>query len=283
MNTPSDFGKVIQNWAEGQSTVTGLVLIGSRQRSPEELLDGADAQSDWDFHIITSCPSMFADREWTRELADMRLQAYASRPAVIGGVPKVNAIFAEGDADFIVIPEGTLRKIKFRALLRLYQRDGWTRRRLQDIAEVIRPGWKFLKGEEQWGRLYRKAVSEVTDPHFDDAALRRLAEGFVCDYVWALRKIARGELRAVQRILHRELAETNFQLLHELKQRRGERTFTKARRIERIAGPMDLDRVTVDSRLEAFALQTALQKSAESFRYLMRALVGETWHWPDVK
>ena len=154
---------------------------------------------------------------------------------------------------------------------------------MQDIAEVIRPGWRFLKGEERWGPLYRRAVAEVTDPHLDDAAVKRLAEGFVCDYVWTVRKMARGEFLTAQRMIHRELAEVNFQLLHELKQRRGERTFTKARRIERIAAPAELEAVTVDARFEPAALQAALEKCAATCRELMRSLVGDAWRWPDLK
>jgi hypothetical protein len=131
--------------------------------------------------------------------------------------------------------------------------------------------------------LYRRAVAEVTDPRLDDSAVVRLAEGFVCDYVWARRKMVRGEFRTVQRMLHQELAEGNFQLLHELKQRRGERTFTKARRIERIATPTELADVTIDARLESVALQAALEKSAATHRELVRLLIGESWRWPEIK
>ena len=148
---------------------------------------------------------------------------------------------------------------------------------MQDIAEVIRPGWRFLKGERRWGPLYRQAVAEVTDPHLSDEAVRQLAEGFVCDYVWTQRKMARGEFLTAQRMLHRELAEVNFQLLHELKTRQGERTFTKARRIERITrSPDELASVTVDARgwnrRPSRRQSTGARPRAES---LMARLLGE--------
>jgi hypothetical protein len=283
MRTAMDFGSRMTAWAEGEPAVSGLVLIGSRERAPTDLLGQPDAQSDWDFHVISSRPEMFTRPDWTRRVAGTELLAYAARTAVIGGVPKVSAVFAETEADLVVIPERIFRCLKLRAALGLHHRAGPTRRRMQDIAEVIRPGWRFLKGEARWGSLYRKAVAEVADPHLDDAAVLVLAEGFVCDYVWTRRKLARGELRAALRMIQQELAEVNFRLLHELKGRRGERTFTKARRIERLATATELESVTVEARIEAAALAAALEKCAATSRELMHALVGDAWRWPDVR
>jgi hypothetical protein len=81
-------------------------------------------------------------------------------------------------------------------------------------------------------------------------------------------------------MLHVELAETNFRLLHEIKLRRGERSFPEARRIERVASPTELDAVTVNAALEAGALRGALARSETSLRSLMRELVGERWNGP---
>jgi hypothetical protein len=78
------------------------------------------------------------------------------------------------------------------------------------------------------------------------------------------------------------MAEANFKLLHELKQRRGERSFTKARRIERIASPRELALVSIEAPLEEAALREALEKSAAGCRELVRQLVGEGWRWPEV-
>ena len=146
----------------------------------------------------------------------------------------MNAVFAETEADFVVIPERAIRRMRMLVALGLHRRPGKVRRRLQDLAIVIRPGWRFLKGRSRWEPFYRKIVAEVPDPRLGDDVARQLAEGFACDYVWTLRKIVRGELRAAQRMLHRELADTNYRLLHELKLRRGERTFPEARRLDKL-------------------------------------------------
>jgi hypothetical protein len=267
-------------WADRTPTVKGLVLIGSRERAADDRVWAADAQSDWDFQIISSAPEMFAKSDWTSGLTGAELMVYAPRVARIGGVPKVNAIFAAAEADFVVIPARRLTLAKLAVALGWHRREGKLRRGLQDLAVVIRPGWRFLKGGAAWDGLYRRVVAEVPDPRLRDDEACGLADVFLCEAVWVRRKIERGELVAAQRMLHGELAETNFRLLHEIKLRRGERSFPEARRIERVASPAELDAVTVNAALEAGALRGALARSETSLRSLMRELVGERWNGP---
>jgi len=268
-------------WAEHEPAVQAVTLIGSRVREADDTVWRADAQSDWDFQIITTRPGIFAEAAWTRGLAGTEVRAYAARTARIGGVPKVNALFAGAEVDFVVIPAGQLRLLKFCFRLGLHRREGRMRRAAQALAVVIRPGWRFLKGAKTWEPFYRRVVAEVPDARLNDEAVRRLAEGLVCDHVWTLRKLERGELLAAQRMLHRELAETNFRLLHELKLRRGERSFPEARRIERVATAAELADVGVDAPLEAMALRAAADQSAATCRELTRALTGAAWRRPE--
>jgi len=260
--------------------VSGLVLIGSRERSSKATIETADEHSDWDFHVITANPSMFLSRDWTEEILGSQLKAYATRSAIISGVPKVGLVFSDAEVDLVIISEKLLRGLKLWAAFGMHRRSGPSQRRMQDIAEVIRPGWRFLKGERRWGALYRRAVSEVADPRLSNAALKNLAEGFVCDFVWTKRKMARGEFRTAQRMLHRELAEVNFQLLHELRQRQGKLSFTKARRLELITSATELDKVTVEATLAPACLHAAIDKCAATCRELMADLVGANWRWP---
>ena len=267
-------------WAERTPSVNALTLIGSRERPASDALWRPDKQSDWDFQIVTSKPEMFADGAWTRGLEGAKLIVYSARVARIGGVPKINAIFEGAEVDFVVVPVELFKKMKRVISRGLHRREGEERQFIQNLAVVIRPGWRFLKGAEHWDALYRQAIAEVTDPRLSDDAVRQLANGFVCDLVWTRRKIERGELNAAQRMLHRELAETNFRLLHELRLRRGERSFPEARRIERVASKADLNAISVSAKLEAEALRDALKKSAAALRKLMKALVGAGWRWP---
>jgi hypothetical protein len=151
---------------------------------------------------------------------------------------------------------------------------------LQDLAVVIRPGWRFWKGAKQWEPFYDRVVAAVADRRIDDREARALADGFVCDATWTCRKIERGEFLAAQRMLHRALAETNFRLLHELRLRRGARSFPEARRIERVARTAELDAVSVAATPTAKSLRAALAKSSATLRTLMRALTPD-WRWPS--
>lgn len=270
------------DWAAHEPVVSGLVLIGSRERSSRDRIWRADAESDWDFQIITSKPRLFVDRGWMRHIAGADVRAYAVRSARIGGVPKINVILAGAEVDIVIIPTGVLQRAKAAVARGQHRGEGRWRRVLQDLAIVIRPGWRFLKGERTWGALYRRVVAEVADPRISDGAACRLAEGFVCDYVWTSRKITRGEFLTAQRMLHRELAEMNFRLGHELRLRRGQRSFPEARRIERVASRAELAKVTIEVRPSPTDLRAALEDCAATFREFMRALVGEAWRWPDL-
>jgi hypothetical protein len=281
MSSPVDFGEMMTAWAAKTPSVGGLVLIGSRERSATNTLEYADAYSDWDFQIITSNPRMFLDRAWMSDLPGIELIAYAARTARIGGVPKVNVVLKGAESDMVIIPAAVARLMRLAVAFGLHRRNGRLRRRAQDLAEVIRPGWRFLKGGETWDPLFRRITADVSDPRLGDEEARQLAEGFVCDYVWCLRKILRGEFRTTQRMLFQEMAEVNLQLMHELKRRRGERTFTKARRIERTANSAELESITLIAPLDVSALHDALEKSAATCRQLMQALVGESWRWPE--
>jgi len=269
-------------WARGEPSVKALVLFGSQVQRRNNQSWSADEQSDWDFQIITSRPRMFLDATWLRELTPASPKAYAVRVPRVGAMPKITAVLAETEADFVIIPASALRMAKYACTLGLHHRFGRLRRSLQDLAIVIRPGFQFLKGKEDWDPFYRKVLADVADRRLDNAEIENLAHGFVCDYVWALRKLKRGELVAVQRMLHRELAETNFRILHELKLRSGERTFPEARRLERLTAAAELASVSVNSQLQVNELRAALEHCATTLRGVVYTLIGDTWRWPDL-
>jgi hypothetical protein len=277
-----DFSHALTEWANRQPAVEGLVLIGSRQRPADAQWEAADAQSDWDFHVITRDLGLFLSSNWTRELpGEYAVRAYSVRSTTIGATPKVAAIFDRADVDLVLIPVAGIGKLRWLGRVGLHRKPGWTQRRMQDVAEVIRPGWRFLKDTGGWGAFYQKTVDEVSDPWLSDAQLIPIAEGVVCDGVWVRRKIARGEFRTAQRTIYREIYEANLQLHHELRHRRGEKTYTKARRLERIASPAELAALTVNAQPEPASLAEALEHCEATCRDLMRQLVGDRWKWPD--
>lgn len=266
-------------WARSEGSVKALVLMGSQARAPDDLVWRPDPQSDWDFQVFTSNPSMFETSAWLRGVG-LNVTAYAVRRTAIGSVPKIAALFEGGEADFVIVPVGPWNRARWLTRFGVHRRSARLRTMLTDLAVVIRPGCKFLKGGEVWEPFYRQVVADIEDPRLNDNAVRNLAESFVCDTVWTLRKIDRGELVVAQRMLHRSLAETNIRLLHELRLRRGDRSFPEARRAERLLGAEDLASISVSAIPEENSLRKAVMKTSTVARELVRALVGDTWSWP---
>jgi len=272
----------VATWAARSPEVAAIVLIGSHARETGDNTAGADAHSDWDFHLITSRPARFADRAWTTNLGGGEPLIYAIRDGIVGKVKRVTVVFRDEEADFVVLPAAQMRLARLAVACGLHRRSRSLARALGDLAIVARPGYRFLHGSSSWEPFYRRVIAEVADPRLGDAEALRRAELFVADYVLVRRKLARGEFLAAQRLLHRSLAEINFQLLHEVKLRRGERSFPDARRIERIASATELAAVTVAAGPAEALLEPALQKCVTTCRDLMRELVGERWRWPDL-
>jgi hypothetical protein len=282
MSAP-DLGKIMAAWARRQGYVTGLTLFGSRQRPAAERVWRADDKSDWDFQVITTRPEDFRDRAWAAALPGVRLLAYGVSPGRIGGVTKVNLLFAGTEADLVILPHDLM--VRYRRAVRrgLHRRPGPERTALQDLAMVIRAGWRFLAGARDWQPMFRAVVADIPDPRLDDAAVRNLADCFWCDLVSLRHKVARGEIVAAQRLLHQSLAETNIRLLHEARLRRGDRSFREGRRLELVAPPAEIRLATVDARPTRQSLRRAADRAAAGCALLVRELLGEAWRPPALR
>ena len=120
-----------------------------------------------------------------------------------------------------------------------------------------------------WGRFFAHVATAIPPTRLDDETVVGIAARFVCDYLSALQKIDRGELLAAQRWLHHYLAEANFNLLHELKERRGEKSYHVARRIEQVIDDRWRRAVTVAQIL----LKSHIYWSLETRRFDIASLV----------
>lgn len=261
-------------WARLDKDIEAVILFGSQARGC------GDALSDWDFHIIARHTQFAATREWTAYLGLGFPKVYAFRDGVVGKVTRITAIWPGADMDFVVLPSAQLKLARLAMRLGMHRRSERLRRRLADLALVIRPGHRFLYGEAEWGGFYRQVRDEIPDPVLAPEELRRKAELFVADYLWVLRKIERGELCAAQRVLHRSLAETNYALLCELRRRKGQDAWPEARRLERWASVEEYEAFSVSVRPEREELKRALDKSCAAFRRLVNDLLGDQWSWP---
>lgn len=280
MATEANFAERLTAWAVGRPDVEAVVLIGSQAGGGGHSLRQVDRNSDWDFQLVVKNPAEFFRADWTKELGAGRPLAYAVLPARVGSLPRISAVFPDTEVDLVIIPAAAIRKVLWALRRERHVEPGPVRTQLQDLAVVVRPGYRFLKAHSTWEWFYARACEVVPDPRLNDAAVVALAEAFYCQWVWIERKIARGEWRAAARMLVREQAETNFRLLHELKLRRGEPTFPDARRVELTASAEELAAISMEIRFERAALEAETEKAAQALRRLVKELVGDRWTWP---
>lgn len=277
MVTTDQIGSVVEKWAAQEPSVHALVQIGSRVRATCDGLPANDEFSDWDFQVVTSRPEMFADREWMRDGELGTPIAYVARTGRLGTATKVAMALRSGEIDLVILPAGRLRQAKWLLRLGLATRVPAVRHALGGLAVVLRGGHVVRHGAAEWGGFFRRVATEFPVTRLSDAEVRALAEGFVCDFISTRHKIERGEFLAAQRWLHHHLAEVNFQLLHELQQRRNEISFPDARRIERAFPNWRL--VEIAAVPQAASLLEATDKAAAALCALMKELVPG-WRWP---
>lgn len=275
--TPTDLLPAFASWLHGERAVRSAVLFGSRARAAGTPA-AADNWSDVDLHLVTDSVERVAGTDWARVITGPEFCLAVLRPAT-GGTRKLTVLFTGGEADLVLVRTGQMR------LAALALRLGWHRRlrgaadALNTFATIMGGGYRFLKGERAWGPLYARVVAELPGFRVRDDEVRRFADAFLCDLLWVLQKLERGELVAAQRILHRALQETNVVLLHELRVRRGEATFQQARRVEQLVPPAQLAAVQVSARLDRAELAAAAWRAREGLDSLMRELVP-AWSAP---
>lgn len=277
MSRPPDIGAVLTEWAAAQADIKALVLFGSRAR-PAQAPASADGWSDVDLHVITSSPRRYEDPAWARNLPGLELSLGVVRPAS-AGVRKVTLIFASGEADLVIVPLSLMRRVRLAARRGRHRRRPALRHVLNEFSTIMGGGYRFLKGERPWGEFYAWAVRTMPGQRLGDAETARMADVFLCDLLWVLQRIKRGELVAAQRSLHRLLAEPNFQLLHEARLRRGQLSYREARRVEKLLSARELPLVQVSARLGRAELAAAARLAYGNFRRLLREL-NPRWSVP---
>ena len=267
----TDLLPLLERWLQAEPAVCSAVLFGSRARAAHTAAP-PDGWSDIDLHIVTNSVEKILATDWRRAIPESEFCLQVYRPAT-GGVRKLTVLFAEGEADIVLVPVGKMRLGSLAMKLGLHRRVRSIATALNAFANPISYGYRFLKGEQTWGAFYARVVAEMEGYRLNDAEVQQLAETFLCDQLYLLQKLGRGELVASQRVLHRSLNETNLMLLHELRVRRGELSIQQARRVEQLASPAQLATVQVSARLDATELAAAAWRAREGLETLMRELV----------
>ena len=264
---------VVTAWLTRETAVKAAILFGSSAR-PSGALEAVDHWSDVDLHVVTTAAVRLERLDWSRELAGLSFCHQTVRPAT-GGVRKVTALFVEGEVDLVLVPATRLRLGRLAVRLGLHRQSAALRYALNEIATCLRSGYRFLKGEDSWGDFYAWIAAEMPGTRLDDRAAAGLADVFLCDLLWVLQKLERGELVAAQHLLHRSLAETNFRLMREWRLRRGLPlpSFGLGRRAESLYPPEELRLVQIDARLNAAELHQAAWQACEGVVAIMREIV----------
>ena len=270
-------GERFIDWATTEPSARGLILIGSQARG-ESALDASDRYSDWDFQVITSESDRFAAPAWLGASKLGEPVTYAIRFGRLGSARKVTALFHEGELDLVILPAVQLRWLKI--IRRLGLRSPAAQRGMDDLGSVLAGGYRILKGEREYGRLWSEVAQVGREKRLSDDECRDLANGIVCDYVSTLRKIDRGEMIAAQRWLHHQLTETNFKLLREVRRRAGDTAFHDARRLEMHCRPDEVMAVTVAALPNSESLRAAVEHSRGACVDLMKKLMSDAWRWP---
>jgi hypothetical protein len=269
----------LEDWSSKRWDVSALIVFGSQV----DRVDGArkkDMYSDVDIQIVTWNPAVFANAEWTRIFGE-KVSVYAKRGAS-GGVVKVTALWPCGAAlDVIVVPSWKMCTAWLLVALGLHRRSSRLGTALSELATVMRGGFSLRKGRRIWGWFYRSVVEDVSGDRLSDVEICEIANAFVCDYVWVVQKVARGELIAAKRVLIRSMWESNIRLLYEWRLRRGEEAWRDGRRLEMIANSEELSLVALGPVGGVLIEDIEILKGA--FMSLVFRLVGERWQWPCVE
>ncbi|MCF3652214.1 hypothetical protein [Synoicihabitans lomoniglobus] len=254
-----------------RADVAAVIMFGSRTR---EGGNEADQYSDMDLQVITSRPDELTTPAWIIPVIKQgSLRAWAVRDA-FGGVKKVSILCDDDAIDLVIVPLKMMRKARLLLTWGMHRRRPKIRRQFGDIVLTMGGGHRVIKGGNVWENFFARVVAEVPEPRIPAVEVENLAALARVDLHSIESKLARGELRAAQRWLHVGLMETLFKLMHELKRRRGERSFHDARRAESTLTALELDQISVSASLDAAEIAEAARKAAHTIQSLRDELRG---------
>lgn len=253
-----DWNKALSQWAHAQSDIKALIQIGSRVQAAG-IVDG---WSDYDYQLITSRPDRYLDGAFARQISPC--WAVGTNRA-FGNVTKVSAVYDGAlEAEFVILKNWEVMVAT--TALRWPRIAGlWTRalrRGIEDLQGVAGSGWRIIKGGDKWIQRYMRLKpfqERLRRNEFD-----LLCGEFWSHFVWAVKKVQRGEYIAAQRAIHEVLLEKTICLLAEEGLLEGRSAGPRGRRAERWLSPARLQSVKIlthpdrDSLFAAFDRVSAL-------------------------
>lgn len=266
------FWSSTERWLKNEQAILSAVVFGSTANRTATSAS-ADKWSDVDLHVITKSPLDLERVDWSRAMSPHRLCLQVVKPAT-GGVRKVTAIFSTGQIDLVLVPAKAMTMARFAMRLGLHRRHRKFQVALNEMATTLRAGYRFVKGERSWGSFYTRVATEMVGVRLSNRDAVELADVFLCDLLWVLQKIERGELMAAQLVMHRSLGETNFRLVRESRLRNAQPlpSFGLGRHLERLLPAEELSRVQIDAHLDVDELRAAAWRALSGLRANMNAL-----------
>lgn len=264
----------IRAWIKRRDDIVSAVVFGSNARR-RGILGKPDRWSDIDLHVVTVDVAALTKVDWGAAFPQNQLCLCVARPAS-GGVQKVTAVFETFQIDLVLVPEKQLTIVEQAISNAVYPRDAGLTAALNEMATCLHSGFHFIKGEGRWGDFYR-TVYKLPGVRIDDALVRTLADSFLCDLLWILQKLERGELIAAQHSLHTKLVDTNLRLWRETELRRGTPiiSFGLGRRLEEMHLESTVKMLRVSANASYGDLHRAAAKALETLINLTRELLPE--------
>lgn len=268
----SALGENATRWLSNNAHVSSAAIFGSAARRVSQGRCVGEKGSDIDVHIITGSTKWLAAVDWRNELGEAGFCLRASRPAT-GGVRKWSIIYASAQIDLVVVPAVMMYAAKIGFRTGLYLHMSSLRVALNEMASCLRLGYVFIKGERQWGKFYRD-VASLPGVRLADEDIAELANAALCDCLWILQKLEKGEVVAAQHVLHSRLVETNLRLLREVRIRESLPlpSFGLGRKVEVLLESDELRSLCVSSLARAEDLEKATRGALAELQTLVYRL-----------
>lgn len=268
--TAHSFLPSVTRWILECEAIKSAVLFGSSARA-DNTLSRTDQWSDIDLHVVTNDSMQLQRVSWVSALPEFEFCLQSTRAAT-GGVQKITAIFTAGQIDMVIVPSYFLRLGQFALQCGLNRRVRFLKKALNEMATCLHSGFTFIKGEKAMRTFYDR-VAKLPGVRLEDDEISSIADLVLCDLLWILQKLERGEVVAAQHALHLKVVDANLRLWREIRLRRDlpVPSFGLGRRVEILESPLDRKLISVS----AAAMPDELKNAAEQCLQALRVMMGE--------
>lgn len=260
-------------WLREADYIRSAVLFGSSARQSCGGTSTTASFADIDFHVIVRRPRCLRDLNWSHAMPKSDFCMAVWRPAS-GGVKKCTAVFSSGQIDLVVVPELLMYMVRVGMILGLHRRDGRLRAALNEMAVCLHGGYRFVRGERSWGKVY-SAVAGLPGPRLSDEEIEVRANAALADILWVLQKLESGEVVAAQFVLHSRIVDATLRLLRELRLRESLPlpSFGLGRKLELILEQEQYRSICVNSLANARDLECATRELLSGMCAIVKRLL----------